>query len=64
MDQLLLVIVQNWTQLLCWAQRKANYYQNLIGVLRWAIELGQIDIHIEIALLSSYLAASCVGHLD
>ena len=25
----------------------ANYYQGLIGVLRWAIELGRIDILLE-----------------
>ena len=43
---------------------KANYYQNLIGVLRWAVELSRIDIQIEVALLSSYLAAPCTGHLE
>jgi hypothetical protein len=35
---------------------QANYYQSLIGVLRWAVELGRIDIYINVALLSSYLA--------
>ena len=25
---------------------QANYYQNLIGVLRWAVELGRIDIQV------------------
>eukprot|EP00978_Attheya_sp_CCMP212_P027634 scaffold93029_cov53-Attheya_sp.AAC.6 len=43
---------------------KANYYQNLIGVLRWAVELGHIDIHVEVALLSSHLAMPRKGHLD
>eukprot|EP00978_Attheya_sp_CCMP212_P015389 scaffold39729_cov49-Attheya_sp.AAC.3 len=43
---------------------KANYYQNLIGVLRWAVELGRIDIHVEVALLSSHLAMPRKGHLD
>ena len=27
-------------------------FQQLIGILRWAIELGRIDIQIEVALLS------------
>ncbi len=35
---------------------QANYYQSLIGVLRWAVELGRIDIHIDVSLLSSHLA--------
>ena len=33
----------------------ANYvsrYQQLIGILRWAVELGRIDIQIEVALMS------------
>ena len=38
------------------SDEQANYYQNLIGVLRWAVELGQIDIHVQVAILSSYLA--------
>ena len=32
--------------------RRANYYQGLIGVLRWIVELGRIDIIVPIALLS------------
>ncbi len=43
---------------------QANYYQSLIGVLRWAVELGRIDIHVYVALLSSYLAQPRVGHLQ
>eukprot|EP00978_Attheya_sp_CCMP212_P035677 scaffold156772_cov26-Attheya_sp.AAC.1 len=43
---------------------KANCYQNLIGVLRWAVELGHIDIHVDVALLSSHLAMPRKGHLD
>lgn len=34
---------------------QANYYQNLIGVLRWAVELGCIDIYTKVALLSQYI---------
>jgi hypothetical protein len=43
---------------------QANYYQSLIGVLRWAVELGRIDIHVYVALLSSYLAQPRIGHLQ
>ncbi|MFN9981109.1 MAG: hypothetical protein ACK53Y_14380, partial [bacterium] len=33
-----------------------NWYQRLIGILRWAVELGRIDIHFSIAVMSQYLA--------
>ncbi len=35
---------------------QANYYASLIGILRWAVELGRIDIYIDVALLASHLA--------
>jgi hypothetical protein len=41
-----------------------SYYQELIGILRWAIELGRLDILFEVAIMSSYLAAPREGHLD
>ena len=41
-----------------------HLYQNLIGVLRWIVELGRIDIAYECALLSSYLAFPRTGHLN
>mgnify|MGYP005609354803 FL=1 len=34
----------------------ATRYQHLIGVLRWAVELGRIDIYIEVAMLSAHNA--------
>jgi hypothetical protein len=43
---------------------QANYYQNLIGVLRWIVELGRVDIQHEVAVLSQYLANPRVGHLS
>jgi hypothetical protein len=39
-------------------------YQQIIGSLRWCVELGRIDIHLPVALLAQYLAAPRVGHLD
>jgi hypothetical protein len=41
-----------------------QYYQELIGVLRWAVELGCVDMLLEVALLSSHLALPRVGHLQ
>jgi hypothetical protein len=40
-----------------------NLYQNLIGVLRWIVELGRIDIAFETAVLSQYLASPRTGHM-
>ena len=42
----------------------ANRYQNLIGVLRWACELGRIDILLEVSWLSSFAAMPRRGHLE
>jgi hypothetical protein len=41
-----------------------NYYQTQIGVLRWCVELGRIDIVTEVSLLSSRLCLPMEGHLD
>ena len=41
----------------------ASYYQSLIGVLRWIVELGRVDMCLECSLMSSQLAMPRVGHL-
>lgn len=41
-----------------------RYFQELIGVLRWACEIGRLDILLEVALLSAYLASPREGHLE
>jgi len=41
-----------------------QYYQELIGVLRWAVEIGRIDILLEVSLLSQHLALPRQGHLE
>jgi hypothetical protein len=41
-----------------------TYFQELIGILRWAIELGRIDIALEVSMLSSHLALPRAGHLQ
>ena len=38
-------------------------YQNMVGVLRWIVELGRIDIQQEVLLLSQYLVQPRKGHL-
>ena len=43
---------------------QANYYQSLIGVLRWIVELGRIDINVEASLMASCMALPRQGHLD
>lgn len=42
----------------------ANYYQSQIGVLRWMVELGRIDIITEVSLLASHLALPRKGHME
>ena len=44
--------------------RQANYYQGLIGVLRWICELGRIDILVDVSMMSRFLAAPREGHLE
>jgi hypothetical protein len=43
---------------------QANYYMNLIGILRWAVELGRVDIDIDVCLLSSYMCQPRIWHLE
>jgi len=42
----------------------ASYYQSLIGILRWIVELGRVDICLEVSMLSSHLALPRDGHLE
>jgi len=39
-------------------------YLQLIGMLRWAIELGRIDIILEVAMMAPYSASPRVGHIE
>ena len=42
----------------------AAHYQSLIGVLRWIVELGRIDINCEVSEMASMMALPREGHLD
>ncbi len=44
--------------------REKNFYQSQISILRWMVELGQLDIYVHVALLSPYLAQPQQGHLE
>ena len=46
------------------SDREIQRYQQLIGILRWGVELGRVDINYEVSSLSSHLAMSRVGHLE
>ena len=43
---------------------EAAYFQSLIGVLRWIVELGRVDITCEVSELASMMAMPREGHLD
>jgi hypothetical protein len=42
----------------------ANRYQQLIGILCWACELGRVDILFEVSLQASHSAMPREGHLE
>ena len=42
----------------------AAYYQSLIGVLRWMVELGRVDLCTEVSMMSSHLCLPRQGHLE
>jgi hypothetical protein len=41
-----------------------SYYQSLIGIIRWIVELGRIDITCEASLMASCMALPREGHLQ
>ncbi|CAJ1930019.1 unnamed protein product [Cylindrotheca closterium] len=43
--------------------KDALYYMSLIGILRWIVELGRVDICLECSILLSQLAIPRFGHL-
>ncbi len=42
----------------------SSFYQHLISVMRWMVELGRVDIATEVSMLLSYLAYPREGHLE
>jgi hypothetical protein len=45
-------------------QTMATRFMQLIGILRWAVEIGRIDIYLETSLLSQYQANPRLGHIE
>ena len=41
-----------------------QFYQEMIGILRWAVEIGRVDILLEVSLLSTHLALPRIGHIQ
>ena len=50
------------TSVLC-DNEQTTYFQNMIGMLQWIVELDQIDISFKVSLISKFLALLCTGHL-
>ena len=42
---------------------QVEFYQSLVGILRWLCEIGRIDILTKTSLLSTYLTCPRTGHL-
>jgi len=40
-----------------------NFYQSMIGTLRWLVEAGRIDISHSVSVMSSFMAIPRIGHL-
>jgi hypothetical protein len=43
---------------------QSSFYQSQIGVLRWMVEIGRVDIITDVSKLSSHLALPREGHLE
>ncbi|KAI2509582.1 Reverse transcriptase (RNA-dependent DNA polymerase) [Fragilaria crotonensis] len=43
---------------------QAAFYQSQVGVLRWCVELGRVDIITEVSELASYMVLPRQGHLE
>ena len=41
-----------------------TFYQEMIGILRWTVEIGRCDILLEVSMLSSHLALPRLGHIQ
>ena len=39
-------------------------FQQLIGILRWDVEFGKINIQMEVSLISQYQASTREGHME
>ena len=42
----------------------ASYYMSLVGILRWMVELGRVEIFLEVSMMPSHMALPREGHLE
>jgi len=40
-----------------------SHYQSLVGILHWMVELGRVDMIVEVSILASHMAMPREGHL-
>jgi len=45
-------------------EEEVSQYHQRIGVLRWAVELGRVDICTEVSMMAAHCAMPRKGHLD
>ena len=43
---------------------EANYFQSMIGILCWVVELRHVDIVTEVSMLSAHLVLQRRGHFE
>ncbi len=44
-------------------ESEASYFHSLVGVLRWILDMGGVDIDVKVLMMSSHLALPRAGHL-
>ena len=44
--------------------KASAYYQSLIGILQWVVELGHVDICLGVSMMSTHMTLPRKGHLD
>ena len=62
--QCLKIADPRWMSLLSWVLQEASEFQQFVGIARWAVELGRLNIACEVSVLSSYLALPRQGHCE
>ena len=45
------------------SSKEASYYISPIEILRWIVELGRVDIYLEVSIMFSHIAMLREGHL-
>ena len=44
-------------------EKEAAFYQSLIGILQWMVEMGRLDICMEVSEMSYFVSMQIEGHL-